>query len=68
MKNALKVEASLRNIIPEATLIDGYAMMYRILHWPKAGKVSDLFVTVTSDITNILRQSDVYLVFDRYND
>ena len=68
LKNALKVEASLRNIIPEATLIDGCAMMYRILHWPKAGKVSDLFVTVTSDITNILRQSDVYLVFDRYND
>ena len=49
-------------------MIDGCAMMYRILHWPKAGKVSDLFVTVTSDITNILRQSNVYLVFDRYND
>ena len=29
---------SVRKITPEATLIDGYAMMHNILHWPKGIK------------------------------
>ena len=32
LKNALKVEVSVKNTIAEATLIDGCAMMHSILH------------------------------------
>lgn len=44
LKNVLKVEVSVRNNVPEATLIDGCAMIHRILHWPKSSKVRDLLV------------------------
>ena len=37
MKNVLKVEVLVRNIIPEATMIDGCAMMHSNLHCPKSG-------------------------------
>ena len=58
----------MRKIIPEATLVDGCAMMHSILQWSKGGKVSDLLVALRSYIAKILRQSDVYLVLDRYKD
>ena len=61
LKNVLKVEVLMRNI-PEATMIDGCAMMNSILHWPKGGKVSDLLVTLRSYITKTLSQPGVYLV------
>ena len=68
LKNALKVEVPMRNIIPKATLIDVCEIMHSILHWTKRGKVSDLLVALRSYIVKILSQSDVYLVFDRYKD
>ena len=68
LHNALKVEVSVINIIPEATLIDGCAMIYGILHWPIGAKVYDLLVALRLYITNFLSQSDVYLVFDRYKE
>ena len=37
LQNALKVDVSVINIIPEATLIEGCAVMHSILHWPKGG-------------------------------
>ena len=39
LKNALKVEPPMRDIIPEATMIEGCTMMHRVQHWPKGGKV-----------------------------
>ena len=68
LRNALKVEVSARNIIPETTLTDRCAMMHSILHRPKVGKVSDLLIALRSYNTKILFQSDVYLVFDKYKD
>ena len=50
LKNALKVEVSMRNIIPKATLIDVCEIMHSILHWPKRGKVSNLLVALRSYI------------------
>ena len=44
----------MRNIIQQATMIDGCAVMHSILHWPKDGKISDLLVTLKSYITKIL--------------
>ena len=38
------MEVSVRNNVPEATLINGCAMIHRILHWPKGSKVTDLLV------------------------
>ena len=67
LKDVLKVELSMRNIIPEATLIDGCATMHSILYWSKGGKVYDLLVTLISYVTKILSQPDVisYLTVQR---
>ena len=66
LKNALKVAVSVRNIIPKATLIDGCARMHSTLRWLKGVKLSNLLIALRSSITNVLSQSDVYLVFNRY--
>ena len=46
-KKNYKSKVSVINIIPEAILINGCAMMRSILRWPKGGKVSDLLVALT---------------------
>ena len=65
LKNALKVELSVRNIIPAATLKDGCAMIHRILYSPKGGKVSDLIFGLRSHVLKILSLSDVYIVLKK---
>ena len=68
LKNALKVEVFTRKIVPDATFIDGCAMLHSSIHWPKGGKVNDFLVGVRCYISKKLINSDVYLIFDRYND
>ena len=68
LKNSLKAEVSLRNVSPDAVLIDGCAMLHGALHWPKGGKVQDLLTAVRKYILKMLEQLDTYLIFDRYKD
>ena len=68
LKNALKIEVSVRNIFPDAILIDGHAMLHSAIHWPKGGKVEDLLAGLQSYISIKLLKSDVYLIFDRYKE
>ena len=65
MKNAFKVEVSVRYIIPEATLDDGWAIIHRILHRSKGGKVSDLIFGLRSHAVKILTLSDFYIVYKK---
>ena len=68
LKNALKVDVSTRNIVPDAILIDGCAMLHSVIYWPKGGKVSDFLTGVRSYISNKLSKADKYLIFDRYKE
>ena len=68
LKNALKVGVSTRTTVPDAIIIDGCAMLYSAIHWPKGGKVNDFLAGVRSYISNKLKKSDVYLIFDRYKE
>ena len=67
LKNALK-KVSVRNIFPDAILIDGCAMLHSAIHWPKGGKVEDLLAGLRSYISKKLLKSDVYRIFDRYKE
>ena len=68
LMNSMKSEVSSRSILPSVTIVDGIAMLHAVIHWPKDGTVLDLVNGVEKFIMNLLKDSDVYLVFDRYLD
>ena len=43
-------------------------MLHSAIHWPKGGKVEDLLADLRSYISKKLLKSDVYLIFDHYNE
>ena len=51
----------------DSIIIDGNAMLYSAIYWPKGAEVKKLVEAVSAYIFPILRESDVYLIFDRYN-
>ena len=53
---------SSRNIKPDAVVVDGGRMLHSAVHWP----IDGILYGVCNYIVKILRQSDVYLAFDRY--
>ena len=67
LKNKLKVEQSGRLLKPEVVVIDGCAIMW-VITWPSAGTVRDYCNAFCSYILKRLDKSDVYLIFDRYNE
>ena len=48
-------------------VIDGSAMVWT-LSWDKIAKVRDLVRSMNTAVSNLLREEDVFLVFDRYCD
>ena len=66
LKNKLKIEVSPRNLNPDAVIIGGGGMLHSAVHWPNEGTVKDFTDGVSSYIFKILKDSDVYLAFDRY--
>ena len=65
LKNALKVELSERlaeNIM--VRFLDGCAVLW-VVPWPANGTVQDYLKRFRAYLINQLRQSDVYLIFDR---
>ncbi|KAG0711417.1 hypothetical protein GWK47_020644 [Chionoecetes opilio] len=69
LKNQLQVEMSSRNVLPKVKcrVLDGSAVLWAI-HWPANGTVRDFVVNFKQYIQQKLTSSDVYLVFDRYQD
>ena len=57
-----------RNIVPDAIIIDGCAMLHSAIQWPKGGTVNNLLAGVRSYIKKKLTRSDVYLLYDRYKE
>jgi hypothetical protein len=51
----------------QATIIDACAILW-VLRWPKIGTVSDYAAIFMKFLINKLKCSDVYVVFDRYQD
>ena len=66
LKNKLKVEVSSPNINPDTVVIDGGGLLPSDVDWPKDRIVQDFVDGVINYIFKILRQSDIYLIFDRY--
>ena len=66
LKNALKCVVSNRNIKFDSIIIDGNAMLHSAIHWPKGAEVKKLVEAVSAYIFTILKEADVYLIFDRY--
>jgi len=67
LKNALKNTVSNRNMKFDSIIIDGNAMLYSAIYWPKGSEVKKLVEAVSAYIFPILRETDFYLIFDRYN-
>ena len=57
-----------RSITFDSIVIDGNAMLYSAIYWPKGAEVKKLVEAVSAYIFPFLKESDVYLIFDRYHD
>ena len=57
-----------RSIKFDSIVIDGNAMLYSAIYWPKGAEVKKLVEAVSAYIFPFLKESDVYLIFDRYHD
>ena len=69
LKKQLQVEMSSRNVSPkfDCRVLDGSAVLW-VIHWPANGTVCDFVVNFKQYIQHKLTSSDVYLVFDMYQD
>ena len=68
LKRKLQSEVSQHDVGVEShTVIDGSALLWTI-HWPEDGTVGDFVENVKSRVAVYLAQSDVYLIFDRYQE
>jgi len=67
LKRQLQVEATMRHVSKNSSLIiDGSAMLW-VISWPTNGKVQDYVDTVVSWVLGKLKESDLWLmIFDRY--
>ena len=66
LMNKLKSEVSSRSEMPSVVVIDGMGMIHAAIHWPIDGTVLDLCKGVEKFTMKFLKDSDVYLIFDRY--
>ena len=57
-----------RSITFDSIVIDGNAMLHSAIYWPKGAEVKKLVEAVSAYIFPFLKESDVYLIFDRYHD
>ena len=64
LKNALKVETSVRNMKIETAFLDGCAVLW-VVPWPTNGTVQDFLDNFRHHVKCHLQTSEVYLVFDR---
>ncbi|KAG0717389.1 hypothetical protein GWK47_054561 [Chionoecetes opilio] len=69
LKKQLQVEMLSRNVLPKVKcrVLDSSAVLW-VIHWPANGTVRDFVVNFKQYIQQKLTSSDVYLVFDRYQD
>ncbi len=67
LKNSLSIEVSGRNLKYDTALLDGCAVMW-VIPWPTNGTVQDYLNNFRRNIMSYLKDSEVYLVFDRYNE
>ena len=66
LKRKLQIEHTARlDVSPQAVIIDGCALLC-VVHWPTNGTVQDFVSNYTTCVICYLKNSDVYLVFDRY--
>ena len=66
LKTKLQVNIPSRSTVPPGVvIIDGCALLWTV-HWPASGSVQDYLDSFTSKIMYHMRNSDVYLIFDRY--
>jgi len=67
LKKKLQIEVSSRLASsPGVVIIDGCAFLWTV-HWPANGTVEDYLKNFLKSLMFHLRNSDVYLIFDRYN-
>jgi len=67
LKRNLQEAMSNRKLHPDATVIDGSALLWTI-NWPSEGTVNDFVTNVKNRVKKYLEKTDVYLVLDHYDD
>ena len=67
LKNTLKIEVSGRHRHYEVPFLDGCAVLW-VMPWPSGGTVQDYLNNFCYHIMDHLEHSDVYLIFDKYNE
>ena len=66
LKNISKEEVPARGVEPRVVILDGSAILWTI-PWPAKGAlVKDFLLNIKFYLLDLLRNSDVYLIFDRY--
>ena len=66
--NKLKVEVTSCNVKPDAAVIDGGGRLQSSLHWPVYGVIRDVVDGVEHCITRQACNSNVLLIFTRYDE
>lgn len=67
LKRKLQIETSSRGIHGDVQILDGCALLWTV-YWPASGTVQDFASSFSSSVCRRLRESDVYLIFDRYHE
>ena len=68
LKNIIQVEIP-ANFLPTPTVLVIDASQYLwTIEWPTSGRIEAIAMKVKNNIEDLLKHSDVYLVFDRYKD
>ena len=66
LKNKLKSEIPARNDFKaDLIILDGFAILW-VVHWHEKGKVFDFIQSFKNYVSECLKQSDVFLIFDKY--
>ena len=66
LRQKLQVEQSARTSMqPQILIIDGCAILW-VIHWPEGGTVQNIIDGFINYVIKLLKESDVYDVFDRY--
>jgi len=66
LKRQLQVEATMRHVSKNSSVIIDISAMLWVISWPTNGKVQDYVDTVVSWVLGKLKESDLWLIFDRY--
>jgi hypothetical protein len=66
LKRQLQVETSVRHVAQNSSLVIDVSAMLLVIPWPTSGKVRDYANSTVTWVLSKVKESDIYVIFDRY--